>query len=30
MELLGYPAVYFLWKWREVTDEEQTTAALAA
>jgi len=30
MELLVYPAVYFLWKRREVTSDERTTAALAA
>jgi Cu(I)/Ag(I) efflux system membrane protein CusA/SilA len=30
MELLVYPAVYFLWKKREVSDEERTTTALAA
>jgi Cu(I)/Ag(I) efflux system membrane protein CusA/SilA len=30
MELLVYPAIYFLWKKREVTADEQTTTALAA
>jgi Cu(I)/Ag(I) efflux system membrane protein CusA/SilA len=30
MELLVYPAVYFLWKKREVTDEAAVTPALAA
>jgi Cu(I)/Ag(I) efflux system membrane protein CusA/SilA len=30
MELLVYPAVYFLWKKKEVADEEAITPALAA
>jgi len=30
LELLVYPAVYFLWKKKEVSDEERTTTALAA
>ncbi len=30
LELLVYPAVYFLWKKREVTDDERVTPALAA
>jgi Cu(I)/Ag(I) efflux system membrane protein CusA/SilA len=30
MELLVYPAVYFLWKKREVTDEDTITTAMAA
>jgi Cu(I)/Ag(I) efflux system membrane protein CusA/SilA len=30
MELLVYPAVYYLWKKKEVSDEERTTTALAA
>ncbi|HET6438915.1 MAG TPA: CusA/CzcA family heavy metal efflux RND transporter [Anaeromyxobacter sp.] len=30
MELLVYPAIYFLWRRREVSDEERTTTALAA
>ena len=30
MELLVYPAVYFLWKKKEVSDEDTVTAAIAA
>jgi Cu(I)/Ag(I) efflux system membrane protein CusA/SilA len=30
MELLVYPAVYFLWKKKEVSDEDAVTAAIAA
>jgi Cu(I)/Ag(I) efflux system membrane protein CusA/SilA len=30
MELLVYPAVYFLWKKKEVTDEDTVTPAIAA
>ena len=30
MELLVYPAVYFLWKKKEVTDEDSITTAIAA
>jgi Cu(I)/Ag(I) efflux system membrane protein CusA/SilA len=30
MELLVYPAVYFLWKRREVTEEDAITPAAAA
>jgi len=30
MELLVYPAVYFLWKKKEVTDEDSVTNAIAA
>jgi Cu(I)/Ag(I) efflux system membrane protein CusA/SilA len=30
MELLVYPAVYFLWKKKEVTDEDTITTAMAA
>jgi Cu(I)/Ag(I) efflux system membrane protein CusA/SilA len=30
MELLVYPAVYYLWKRREVTDEDRVTPAAAA
>jgi Cu(I)/Ag(I) efflux system membrane protein CusA/SilA len=30
MELLVYPAVYFLWKKREVEDDARGGAALAA
>jgi Cu(I)/Ag(I) efflux system membrane protein CusA/SilA len=30
MELLVYPAVYFLWKRREVSRDQRTTAAIAA
>jgi hypothetical protein len=30
MELLVYPAVYFLWKKKEVSDEDRLTTALAA
>jgi Cu(I)/Ag(I) efflux system membrane protein CusA/SilA len=30
LELLVYPAVYFLWKKREVSDDERVTQALAA
>ncbi len=30
MELLVYPAVYYLWKRREVSDDAQTSEALAA
>jgi Cu(I)/Ag(I) efflux system membrane protein CusA/SilA len=30
MELLVYPAVYFLWKKREVSDEDAVTPAMAA
>jgi Cu(I)/Ag(I) efflux system membrane protein CusA/SilA len=30
MELLVYPAVYFLWKKREVSDEDTVTTAIAA
>jgi Cu(I)/Ag(I) efflux system membrane protein CusA/SilA len=30
MELLVYPAVYFLWKRKEVSDETAVTPALAA
>jgi Cu(I)/Ag(I) efflux system membrane protein CusA/SilA len=30
LELLVYPAVYYLWKKREVADDERVTPALAA
>jgi Cu(I)/Ag(I) efflux system membrane protein CusA/SilA len=30
MELLVYPAVYFLWKKKEVSDEDRLTTVLAA
>jgi hypothetical protein len=30
MELLVYPSVYFLWKKKEVSDEDTLTTVLAA
>ena len=30
LELLVYPAIYYLWKKKEVSADDRTTAALAA